>query len=277
MLPEIFLPQPALRPFIKFYLTQQFDAGSGIQNNMSCKGLAAFMFAFKTPATSSFYYNGTAPEDKVHLSEKPAMIGPPTTFGKASFKGDQNLLLVALQPTATHYFIKESATAMTNRAIHIELVEKTFNEVQEKLFTVTQAQAAILLVEPYLIRFFRNNVGKAWQKDLLVITDYIDQHQGLVSVEDLAKQFHLSRSWLEKQFKTQIGMTPKGYARVIRFRNVMKHLYQSPQPSWMEVVARYNYTDQSHFIKDFYQFTGSSPKVHFQKINAIDQDLHQSF
>lgn len=277
MFTKVYLPHPALHPFVKFYLVQQFSAIPGVHAILSCKGLAALQFAFKSPAITSFYYNGTAPTDKVELGEKPAMIGPPTTFGKAYFEGEQNLLAVALQPTATHYFIKESATAMTNRGINIELVEKEFNEVQEKLLTVSQAQAAIKLLEPYLIRFFHKNAGQVWKKDLSVITDYIDQRQGLVSVEELAKQFHLSRRWLEKQFQTQIGMTPKGYTRVIRFRNVLNHLYHSPQPSWMEVVARYNYTDQSHFIKDFYQFTGNSPKVHFQNLNLIDQNIHQNF
>ncbi|MDX2070118.1 MAG: helix-turn-helix domain-containing protein [Haliscomenobacter sp.] len=277
MFTQVHLPHPALRPFVKFYLVQQFNATPGISTVLSCKGLAAIQFSFKTPAVTSFYYHGTAPEDKVHLGETPAIIGPPTTFGHAYFVGEQNLLAVALQPTATHHFIRESATAMTNRGINVELVEKEFNEVQEKLLGVAQSEVAIQLLEPHLIRFFHQNASYAWKKDLSVITNYIDQQMGLIGVEDLANHFHLSRRWLEKQFKTQIGMSPKGYARAIRFRNVLKHLYHMPQPSWMEVVAQFNYTDQSHLIKDFYQYTGSSPKEHFQSLHVVEQNIHQNF
>lgn len=277
MFTQVYFPHPALHPFVKFYLVQQFNATPGINTVLSCKGLAALQFAFKIPAITSFYYNGTAPEDKVHLGEKPAIIGPPTTFGHTYFEGEQNLLAVALQPTAIHHFIKESATAMTNRGIKVELVEKEFNEIQEKLLGVVQPEAAIKLLEPYLIRFFHQNAGHAWRKDLSVITDYIDQRKGLIGVEDLANHFCLSRRWLEKQFKAQIGMTPKGYTRAIRFRNVLNHLYHMSEPSWMEVVAQFNYSDQSHLIKDFYQYTGSSPKDHFQSLHVVEQKIHQNF
>lgn len=244
---------------------------------VSCKGLGALQFAFKKPATTSFYYNGTAPENKITLGERPAMIGPPTTFGHAYFEGEQNLLAVALQPTGTHHFIQESAEAMTNRGIKIELVEKGFNELQEQLFEVEQPEAAINLLEPYLIQFFSRKNKRAWKKDLSVITNYIDQNQGLVRVESLANYFCVSRRWLERQFKVQIGMTPKTYCRVVRFRNVLNCGYHSNRPSWMQLVAQFDYTDQSHLIKDFYQYTGSSPQDHFQNLPLIDLRIHRNF
>jgi AraC-like DNA-binding protein len=277
MYTQVYPPHPALAPFVKYYLVQQFSLPHEVHIVLSCKVLAAIQFAFKVPAITSFHYHGIPAEDRVHLGEKPAMIGPATTFGDAYFAGELNLIAVALQTTGTYFFIKESAKVMNNKGMPIDLVAKEFNEAQERLLSVSDPKEAIALLEPYLIRYFHKNTYRYWKQDLSVITDYIDQHQGLVTVEAVAKQFQMSRRWLEKQFQIQIGMSPKAYARALRFRNVLSYLYHSPTPSWMDAVAQFDYTDQSHLIKDFYQYTGNSPLVHFQNTPFIDQNIHKNF
>jgi AraC-like DNA-binding protein len=205
------------------------------------------------------------------------MIGPSNVFGNAYFTGELNLLAVALKSTGTYHFIKESANVMTNRGVLVELIAKTFNEAQEKLLAVTTPEAAVQTLEPYLIQHFYKNTSPAPKNDFLVATNYIDERHGMVNIEDMAKTFGRSRRWLEKQFQVQVGMSPKAYARAVRFRKVMHYLYQSSSPSWLEIVAQFNYTDQSHLIKDFYQYTGSSPQAHFQNIPLIDQSIHKNF
>ncbi|MDX1942528.1 MAG: helix-turn-helix domain-containing protein [Saprospiraceae bacterium] len=277
MVTKVFSPHPALAPFVQFYLIQQTNLPQEVHCVLACKVLASIQFAFKAPAVTSFHYHGTPVENRVHLGEKPAMIGPTNVFGNAYFTGELNLLAVALQTTGTHYFIKESATAMTNRGVQVELVNKAFNEAQEKLLAVSSPQAAVQTLEPYLIRHFYKNAPHVLKNDLSMITNYVDGREGMVHIEAMAKTFNRSRRWLEKQFQAQIGMSPKAYARAVRFRNVMRHLYHAPNPSWMEVVARFNYTDQSHLIKDFYQYAGNSPQAHFQSIPLIDQNIHKNF
>lgn len=277
MITRVFLPHPALKPFVQFYLVQQTYLPQEVHCVVTCKVLASIQFAFKAPADTSFYYQGTPVGARVHLGVKPAMIGPTNVFGNAYFSGELNLLAVALKTTGSHYFIKESANAMTNREIQVELVAKEFNEAQEKLLAVSSPEAAVQVLEPYLIRHFCKNAPHICKNDLSAVTNHIDRQNGMVNIEDLAKEFHLSRRWLEKQFQVQIGMSPKAYARAVRFRNVLGRLYQAPTPSWMEAVAAFNYTDQSHLIKDFYQYTGKSPQTHFQSTPHIDQKIHTNF
>lgn len=147
MVTKVFSPHPALAPFVQFYLIQQTNLPEEVHCVLACKVLASIQFAFKAPAVTSFHYHGTPTENRVHLGEKPAMIGPTNVFGNAYFAGELNLLAVALQTTGTHYFIKESATAMTNRGVQVELVNKAFNEAQEKLLAVRSPQAACFCSE----------------------------------------------------------------------------------------------------------------------------------
>jgi AraC-like DNA-binding protein len=186
-------------------------------------------------------------------------------------------LTVALQPTAIQYFIKDSSHLMTNRGLRVESVTNFFNEAQERLLAVKTSKEAIQILEPYLFKYFSDNQQSFRQKDISIIADYIDQRNGLINVEALAKEFNQSRRWMEKQFQVQIGMSPKAYARAVRFRDMLAHLYSLPNPSFLDAVAKFNYTDQSHLIKDFYQYTSLSPLAYFKDTPLFEQIVHQTF
>jgi methylphosphotriester-DNA--protein-cysteine methyltransferase len=63
---------------------------------------------------------------------------------------------------------------------------------------------------------------------------------------------------LERGFKITVGLTPKEFARVIRFKNVYKAFRQNlcKDPAYF---LDWGYYDQSHYIKEFKYFMGSTP------------------
>lgn len=79
------------------------------------------------------------------------------------------------------------------------------------------------------------------------------------SVRDTARDMDLSQKKFIRLFAQQVGMTPKLYLRVARFQRVVERITHAPQVDWGDVVERHNYFDQSHFIRDFKQFTGFTP------------------
>lgn len=60
------------------------------------------------------------------------------------------------------------------------------------------------------------------------------------------------------RFAAQVGVTPKLYARIERFRRAFA---QAPgrAVSWAGIAAGCGYFDQAHLIRDFREFTGLSP------------------
>ncbi|MED5593590.1 AraC family transcriptional regulator [Janthinobacterium sp. P210006] len=90
----------------------------------------------------------------------------------------------------------------------------------------------------------------------------IEGAQGLVRVEGLARQLGVSRQHLAQQFRQQVGISPKLFARICRFRAAslgVKSL--AGQPDWAQVALKYGYFDQSHLIHDFQDFAHSSPEA----------------
>jgi AraC-like DNA-binding protein len=90
----------------------------------------------------------------------------------------------------------------------------------------------------------------------------IRQQQGIIRISHLASALHLSQDPFEKRFRTLVGSTPKQYASIIRLRGLI-HNYPN-YLSLTEASYEAGYFDQSHFIKDFRNFTGRSPKEFFQ-------------
>lgn len=277
MITKILPSHPALAPFVKHYLVYEWHTEEAIDALIACKVLGAILFPFKSPCNSSFRYSCMDESNKVILGEKSAMIGPTNTFGHAYFEGEINILTVALQPTATQYFIKDASHLLTNEGLRVESVTNFFNEAQERLLAAKSSNEAIQILEPYLFKYFSDNQRSFRQKDISIIANRIDQCHGLINVEALSKEFHQSRRWMEKQFQLQIGMSPKAYARAVRFRDMLAHLFSLPNPSFLDAVAKFNYTDQSHLIKDFYQYTSLSPLSYFKDTPLFEQIVHQTF
>lgn len=84
------------------------------------------------------------------------------------------------------------------------------------------------------------------------ILEIIEASQGNLPVKDLADRFGLSLSAFERYFKKTIGMTPKAYGNIVRFRVAVKLLGDGDRlPD--------HFYDQSHFIKSCKKYTGKTP------------------
>ena len=57
-----------------------------------------------------------------------------------------------------------------------------------------------------------------------------------------------------------IGLSPKQLSKVIRLQATLKILSTQNAENLTTIAYECNYYDQAHFIKDFKEFTGMSPK-----------------
>ncbi|HEX9163655.1 MAG TPA: DUF6597 domain-containing transcriptional factor [Thermoanaerobaculia bacterium] len=83
---------------------------------------------------------------------------------------------------------------------------------------------------------------------------------GTCDVERLADTIGVTRQHLARLFAHHIGVPPKMFARIIRFRYALQLGRQQP---WADVAARLRYVDQSHLIADFREFSGTTPVPFF--------------
>jgi AraC-like DNA-binding protein len=82
---------------------------------------------------------------------------------------------------------------------------------------------------------------------------------GNVSMEEIASLACLSLRQFERVSKERIGVSPKLYARLVRFSRAYRLYERSPQLNWTSIAYQCGYFDQMHLIRDFKEFAGVAP------------------
>ncbi len=81
--------------------------------------------------------------------------------------------------------------------------------------------------------------------------------RGTVSVDELGSTLGLSRARFAARFRSQIGLTPKRFARIVRFSDALSLLGRSQNIA--AAAADLSYYDQAHMYRDFEEFAGMTP------------------
>jgi AraC-like DNA-binding protein len=156
---------------------------------------------------------------------------------------------LAIRPLALHTLFNEVSGLYTGaiidcsempnmKALHKKIEESVqqYSNAPEKMFDV---------IEDYFQPFtYEEEVGQLYEAMLA----YIEANKGLIDVVKMAATFGYSVSSLERNFKKYLGITPKAYGDILRFRYAV--LDEDP--------IRLFY-DQSHFIKTCRKYTGKIP------------------
>jgi AraC-like DNA-binding protein len=61
------------------------------------------------------------------------------------------------------------------------------------------------------------------------------------------------------RFSQAVGLSPKRYARLVRFGRVLLRLERQPEIGLAEIAQDAGYADQAHFNRDFRSFSGLTP------------------
>lgn len=148
---------------------------------------------------------------------------------------------------------------MENRAVDlVELFGEEGRQLEQAVLAVEENDQRIQLIEAFLLsRLQRSEVVDQAVKSCVEI---LLREDGQLKIEDLAIQLHTQRRQLERKFKTAIGLSPKQLSKIIRLQSTLKQMYEQEGLNLTEFAYQNGYFDQSHFIKDFKEFTGTNPK-----------------
>jgi AraC-like DNA-binding protein len=87
----------------------------------------------------------------------------------------------------------------------------------------------------------------------------IEQSGGAIEIDALRRQTAWSKPRMIAAFRDEIGVTPKLYARIVRFSRVLRLLQDGSAPL-ADVAACADYYDQPHMARDFRALGGLTPR-----------------
>jgi AraC-like DNA-binding protein len=167
--------------------------------------------------------------------------------------------VVQFKPNGFLPFTTIPIKEMENTAVSLD---KLFGEhglkLGHKILNANTTSERIQIIENFL---FKKLAEKKVIDDIVNSTvDTIFSTKGHFSINEFTKSNHIHRRQLARKFSTTIGLSPKQLAKTIRLQTTLKALLNEELTSLTEVAYANEYFDQAHFIKDFKEFTGLTPK-----------------
>ncbi|MFE6717859.1 helix-turn-helix domain-containing protein [Streptomyces albidoflavus] len=177
--------------------------------------------------------------------------------------GRQQGVQVALTPLGARAVYGVPAAELARRLVPLdELLGALAVELSDRLRSATTWAARFAVLDELLLRAVgrgghehrvRPEVAEAWRR--LVAA------RGGVQVGALAAELGWSRRYLGERFRGEVGLSPKTFARVLRFAHAHELAAAEDPLPWGEVAAVSGYADQAHLVRDWREFTGRSPRA----------------
>jgi AraC-like DNA-binding protein len=82
------------------------------------------------------------------------------------------------------------------------------------------------------------------------------------TIADVIDRTGFSNRRFIQLFSAEVGLTPKIFCRILRFREALQRLYQGEQIELADLALACGYYDQAHFSNDFKSFSGFSPTTY---------------
>jgi AraC-like DNA-binding protein len=184
--------------------------------------------------------------------------------------GGLKLIFCIFRPFGFYRLFKVPIDLLNNKVVPLEVfLGKRTRELKERILTAPSDEAKVRTVDDFFTALTRQ-LPAPYRSAVEFAQDQILQNNGLVRIEDLSGQLNISRRSLERYFSANVGMSPKYYARVLRFNYAFGLKRANPALDWFDIIYDCGYFDQTHFIKDFRHFTGQPPVAFYSKPHPIE-------
>jgi len=180
---------------------------------------------------------------------------------------------VHFRPGGAFPFLGTPASELADAHVDLDALWGTSAiELRERLCVAkTPAERFNLLEKTLVAHLFRpleRHYAVRFALETFARTD-----SGLV-IRDVARDAGLSQRRFIQLFAREVGMSPKLFCRVRRFRQALETVRQTAAPDWGRVAVDCGYYDQSHLIHDFRFFSNLSPTEYVRQRSECAMQNH---
>lgn len=170
--------------------------------------------------------------------------------------GTSYIIGIKLQPTAFTHLYQLDAYTFSNNVADISSTIPELTILDRELDSAASDDKKIDLLNHYFSNRLLNHPIRQTAADKAI--EIIFKEHGVLQVASICATIGVGGRQLENLFKKQVGLSPKLFARIVRFSYIFELVQQNNQ-SWCGLAYEAAYYDQSHFIRNFKNFTGENP------------------
>ncbi|CAM5248482.1 DUF6597 domain-containing transcriptional factor [Rhodanobacter lindaniclasticus] len=186
------------------------------------------------------------------------VLGGPTLRSEIIDTAEQiRVMGVVFHPGGAHVLTGEDATTLAGRDVDLgDVFGGAAARLRDQLLHTAAPCDRLRLLTRWLARRLR---GNPVHPAIACALQRLAERPQVQRIAPLVREAGLSERRFGMLFQRQVGMRPKHYARLLRFRAVVDHAQARPTVNWSQVAADGGYFDQAHLTHEFRQFAGITP------------------
>ncbi len=172
----------------------------------------------------------------------------------------ENFTLIAyfFKPFTVGSIFGVAARELTDNPVELSLLESIrVGTLNEQLLNAPSTWAMLTLIDQYIYSLLVR-AKTDWSR-LQFATDAIVENPDPAILQSVQNKLCLTERTFQRMFEHHIGISPNQYRRICQFNSAFQQLQQRQFKSLSDIAFENGYTDQSHYLRSFKEFTGIRP------------------
>jgi AraC-like DNA-binding protein len=245
-------PSPALAPFIQqLWWSKSADSGVVSREHVLPTGQMHMVFRLSGPSLRVF---SSAHDTTGQAVQGPVVGGARSRFYAKEMGAEVVSIGAVLRPGTAQILFGVSAAELAERHTPLrDLWGARANHAMEQLLDAPSPQQQLTVLESLLAKQLPKLKGlhPAVAQALQTNRDW--------RVEEWVRSSHYSHRGFISIFKQATGLSPKRYARLMRFQTLLAALRAHPNSALTDLALMIGYSDQAHMSREFREFAGITP------------------
>jgi len=250
-------PQGVFADFIEWYWTSESEDREPSQQKIIPDGFPEVVFHYGDPYRINL-------RNRWHRQGLSLLGGQLKTYFYLKNTGRSGIFGITFKPAALTHLFGLHMSRYSHRVVNLSSVPGPWNSLIGKIQACTTPRMRIQATERFLAPFLKDISAKPVEKCI----HFLHRNHGTGSMSNLCAEASITERQLQRLFNRYIGVSPKYYARILRFNHIFS-LMKDGKVEWADVVFLSGYYDQSHFIRDFKNFTGEDPTSFAFRANTL--------
>jgi AraC-like DNA-binding protein len=184
----------------------------------------------------------------------------------------QSAMGVVFWPGGARVFFDSPADAFYNESVPLDLLwGSQASELRDRLRAASTPAKKFRILEIALLE--RVKQGRELHPAVRYALGEFARVPHVRSVLEVTKEAGLSRRRFAQLFREQVGLTRKLFCRLHRFQGVLRQIALGAPVDWADVALAGGYCDQSHLVREFHDFSGTSPAAHLASKRTVANRL----
>jgi AraC-like DNA-binding protein len=182
-------------------------------------------------------------------------------------RSGQTVVMARLHLGATEAVLGVPAAEVAGRIVALDELwgeAKTGRLLERLAATRSTSEAATIFESAIAERFAMAGGYGAQTRLVLAAADRLTK----ASVSAVAFDLGVSERHLRRVFRETIGVGPKTFAKLTRFRRAVRAARAESHASWATIAAAAGYYDQAHLISEFRAIAGVTPRALLGELRA---------